>query len=555
MKKKFLIVSLAFLISTSFAQTDTVANIELFGRVWGMIKYYHPAIQKNKLDWNNVFIEHYNQFKNARNAADYNLQLKKLLDTLGPVFKDIKPYQYFPDDTTVCNLHFNWVESSSVLDSQSKMYLTDLIRFYHPRKNSTIENENSKGYDMSQVVWENPKIYPGEAKCMLAFFNYWNRINYSFAYKKLMDIPWDKTVGEFIPEIRKAAGSRAFYLKMAELTTRLNDGHAWCVNKEVYDETGSSMNIPIDYVSGRTFISPVNDSLSVFLGVHGGDEILETNGIPLEQRRKYLDTYIGGSTANGIDLIKNTKILGIKKYTPFSLKIRDTLGIEKTLYFNGDSLFYKKLMDFANRTPNEVPFKFITSNYGYIDAGITSNRNIKKAFRKFRKTKAIIIDNRKYGGGNRHLYAHYLTNKNNPYALYYQSDRAYPGAFKKLIFHSNFLRTSYFKKKYKGKVIVLIDEHTASGMEFNTMCLQATGKVIIIGRNSAGYDGVCRPFLIQPDFGAAYSEDAVFYPDGKQTQRIGVIPDIYVGKTLNGVRRNQDEILERAIRYLNESTN
>ncbi|HET8963621.1 MAG TPA: S41 family peptidase [Chitinophagales bacterium] len=180
--------------------------------------------------------------------------------------------------------------------------------------------------------------------------------------------------------------------------------------------------------------------------------------------------------------------------------------------------------------------------------------DVLQAFKQFKHTKAIIIDHRKYGGGNRHIYVHYLTNKNRPYAMIYTSNHKFFGTYKKVIYQSNFLRLSYFKKKYKGKVVVLIDENTASSMELQTMCIQSTGRVILIGRNTGGYDGVCVPFLLRSDFGAAYTEDAVFYPDGKQTQRIGIIPDIYVHKNYIGVKRGRDEILERAIEYVKETT-
>lgn len=551
--KNLLVLFLVCLFCRLSAQMDTIANVELFGRVWGMLKFYHPVIQKNKLNWNNVFVERYGSFKNAKDITDCNLLLKKLIDDTGLIDKSIRPYKYFPKDTTVCNLHFAWIESNNILDEQNKVCLNDLIRFYKPRKNLTIESENIIGYNMNQVTWENPKNYPDEPHCMLAFFSYWNRINYCFAYKNLMDTSWDKTLKEFIPRIRKTSSTRQFYLEMAELITRLNDGHAWCVNKEVYDEIGASMKIPIEYVDGKTMVTFINDSLSIFLGIHPGDEILETNGISVKQRRKELDKYIGGSTASGIDLEKNTRILGIKKYKPFSLKLKDTSNVERVLYFKGDSVFYQRFVHYANLPESKQPFKFVGSDYGYIDAGITTNKIIRKAFRKFRHTKAIIIDNRKYGGGERHLYTRHLTSKNSAYAMYYEADLTYPGVFRKLIFYNNYLRLSYFKRKFKGKVIVLIDEHTGSAMEFSTMCLQATGKIVIIGRNSGGYDGSCQAFFIRPDFGVAYSADAVFYPDGRRTQRIGIIPDIYVSKTYEGTKNGKDEILDRAIQYLKET--
>jgi C-terminal processing protease CtpA/Prc len=42
----------------------------------------------------------------------------------------------------------------------------------------------------------------------------------------------------------------------------------------------------------------------------------------------------------------------------------------------------------------------------------------------------------------------------------------------------------------------------------------------------------------------------VRHADGRQLQRIGLIPDVPVAPTLAGIRAGQDEVLERAIQYL-----
>jgi len=40
----------------------------------------------------------------------------------------------------------------------------------------------------------------------------------------------------------------------------------------------------------------------------------------------------------------------------------------------------------------------------------------------------------------------------------------------------------------------------------------------------------------------------VFYPDKKPTQRIGIIPDVEVKPTIEGIRAGRDEVLEAAVR-------
>jgi C-terminal processing protease CtpA/Prc len=43
----------------------------------------------------------------------------------------------------------------------------------------------------------------------------------------------------------------------------------------------------------------------------------------------------------------------------------------------------------------------------------------------------------------------------------------------------------------------------------------------------------------------------VYYPDGKETQRIGIVPDVEVKPTIEGLRSKRDEVLEKAIEIIN----
>ena len=42
----------------------------------------------------------------------------------------------------------------------------------------------------------------------------------------------------------------------------------------------------------------------------------------------------------------------------------------------------------------------------------------------------------------------------------------------------------------------------------------------------------------------------VYYPDGKETQRIGIIPDIKIKPTIRGIIEGRDEMLEKAIEII-----
>lgn len=42
----------------------------------------------------------------------------------------------------------------------------------------------------------------------------------------------------------------------------------------------------------------------------------------------------------------------------------------------------------------------------------------------------------------------------------------------------------------------------------------------------------------------------VFYPDHRPTQRVGVVPDVVVRPTIQGIAASRDEVLESAMRLI-----
>lgn len=51
-----------------------------------------------------------------------------------------------------------------------------------------------------------------------------------------------------------------------------------------------------------------------------------------------------------------------------------------------------------------------------------------------------------------------------------------------------------------------------------------------------------------------HTAQGIYTPDGGQTQRIGVSPDIEVKKTIEGIKEGRDEVKEAAIAYIQEQS-
>ena len=82
------------------------------------------------------------------------------------------------------------------------------------------------------------------------------------------------------------------------------------------------------------------------------------------------------------------------------------------------------------------------------------------------------------------------------------------------------------------------------------MAFRARANTTIIGSTTAGADGNVSRIALPGGLSTMISGIGVFYPDGTETQRIGIVPDIEVKPTIEGIRNGKDELLEKAIELI-----
>ena len=100
---------------------------------------------------------------------------------------------------------------------------------------------------------------------------------------------------------------------------------------------------------------------------------------------------------------------------------------------------------------------------------------------------------------------------------------------------------------YQGHVIILCNQETQSGAEYDCMLLGAMPNSVIVGSQTAGTDGNVSWFNLSQEIQTGFTSLGVYYPNGDSTQRIGIVPDSLVYITPEGIRQGRDEVLEKAL--------
>jgi C-terminal processing protease CtpA/Prc len=195
----------------------------------------------------------------------------------------------------------------------------------------------------------------------------------------------------------------------------------------------------------------------------------------------------------------------------------------------------------------KAEWELLENNMGYINIEKLSSVNIPKIMEEFKNTKAIIYDLRGYPNDMLFSLSEYLNPTEKEYARHIISDLSYPGRF----YWSEMKKCG--KKNpdyYKGEVILIVNEKTFSQSEYLAMLLQTAPNATTIGSQTAGADGPNYGFKVIKGFRSSFSVTGVFYPNKKETQRIGIVPDIVVKPTVIGIQEGKDEVLDRALLFI-----
>jgi C-terminal processing protease CtpA/Prc len=103
---------------------------------------------------------------------------------------------------------------------------------------------------------------------------------------------------------------------------------------------------------------------------------------------------------------------------------------------------------------------------------------------------------------------------------------------------------------YTNRTVMLIDERTISQAEHTGLFFEAANGTTFVGSRSNGANGDVTNIVLPGGIRVGFSGQAVKHSDGRQLQRIGLIPHVEVKPTIQGIRSGRDEVLERAIDHL-----
>lgn len=527
-----------------------IRDLSLLGKIWGFLKYHHPIIARGKFNWD---FELFKIMPQIVTCSNKNLRDKILIDwieSFGQIDTCVQcPNQTLEDYKQKPTL--DWINSN-----QMNQKLVDKLLFIHKNRNQ------SKHYYIAKAINGNPKftneasypemILPDVGFRLLALFRFWNMMEYYFPYKyAIKESDWGNIIDEFIPRMIAAKDTKSYRLTLAELVSKIHDTHAgisftdihWKQQIEgVYFMPVQLIFIDNNAVVAGFFKKEIAEQTQLLLG----DIILEVDGKSVKQIiREQLKISSASNETVQLNLIAQRLLRGFKP--EMTLKINRNgkihlLNLKRTLSIGKSKVTWLPRPDSC--------YRFLSPSIGYIYLGNIQMKLLPTIFEQFKNTKGIVIDIRNYPAQFVvFALSQYLLPKKTPFVKFSMMDINNPGFFK-------WDRMEYVGSEnpdyYKGKVILLVNENTLSQAEYTALALRTAPQVTVIGSQTAGADGDVSAFTLPGNFQSYISGIGIYYPDGRETQRVGIVPDIIVKPSLLGVKANKDEVLEKAMEIIKQ---
>ena len=180
---------------------------------------------------------------------------------------------------------------------------------------------------------------------------------------------------------------------------------------------------------------------------------------------------------------------------------------------------------------------------GYVNMGKLSRDNVDAMMADFSNKDAIIFDVRNYPQGTIYQLLDYLFSKPQNFANFSLPVTESPGDW------SYFIQTlaNGTATPYSGRLMILMNERTQSHAEYTVMALEQHPNAVKIGSQTAAADGNVQRVYLPGEIVAKYTGLGTYYPDNTPTQRVGLVPDLFIKPSIAGTRLGKDEVLEAAL--------
>ena len=525
-----------------------VANLAMLGKVWGFLKYHHPVVVDGKSHWDYELFRILPKVLAATDGPGARAAIHRWVTGLGAVPACSRCASL--DDS---DLHLRppvtWL-TDEVLGAE----LAATLRAVHrSRPTAGKQFYVSLTLNVGNPSFDHEPAYasiglPDAGYQLLALYRFWNIIEYWFPYRDVIGGNWDDELTIFIPRVALAKDSDSYKRQMMALIARVRDTHAnlWS-SLDVRPPVGAcQIPVTMRFIEGQAVVTGYSHAESgPATGLRVGDVVTTLDGVAVADLVERWTPYYAASNqpTRLRDIARSMTRGGCGEVRLRVKRDRETLELKPARVPESG------ISPTAGRThdrPGET-FRKLSPDVAYLKLSSVRQSEAVSYIRSADETKGLIIDIRNYPS-EFVVFAlgSLLVDRPTEFARFTRGDLINPGAF----YWTPPLSLQPAAPKYMGKIVILVDESSQSQSEYTAMAFRSAPNATVVGSTTAGADGNVSAIPLPGGLRSMVSGIGVFYPDKRPTQRIGIVADVEVTPTIQGIRSGRDEVLEVALRQI-----
>lgn len=519
-----------------------IENLVTLGKVWGFLKYYHPAVTAGRLPWDRELFRVLPNVLAAPDRAHADAVLLAWIDGLGPVprchvcaQRDRRGLQQRPA--------LGWITNSRRLGGA----LSRRLQWIRAQRRPGRQYYVALAPHVGNPVFRHEPAYrdvafPDAGFQLLALYRLWNIVEYWYPDRHLSGENWDRVLASFIPRLALARSRSAYARQLMALLATLHDTHANLWSSLALRPPVGDCRLPVQlrFIQRQAVVAHVHGTAAL----RRGDIIERLDGRTVSAWvRAWSPYYADSNEAARLRDIATDMTRGA--CGPVALTVRR----------RGHNLHLAPrrvaaMPAHAGPAFHDLPgpaFRHLAPGVAYLKLSTARPGRVGTYIQQAAGSRGLIIDARGYPRrfmvfalGSR------LVTRPTPFARITVGDLSHPGAF-------HWTPPQVLQPRpphYHGRVVILVDAVTQSQAEYTVMALRAAPGALVVGSTTAGADGNVSRIPLPGGMSGLISGIGVYGPDWRPTQRVGIVPDVVVRPTVADIRAGRDPVLATAIRLI-----
>lgn len=532
------------------------ANLLAFARLYGLVRWFHPSDAALNADWDALAVSALPAIEQAANADELT---KALRQTFGPLADSLQIVAGPPERLALMPAPQGpvWQWQHYGLGGSSSVYRSNRVRRDQPEGVQTLTEPLPGGVSFQLPLYapivekapESPATptvrFAGKPEGwtlsghdrttrLVSTIAAWTTLDHFYPYWDVVNVDWDARLEESLTSAATASDDKAFHLVLQRMVAGIDDGHGW-----VRYPNNDNAVLPIDWATldGELVITAVADGVA---GVEPGMIVTAINGVPADAALMEEERRMSGSNHFRRVMAEQFTRNG-ERDEAVVLSVREATGEARSVTLTRQPPVQSG--SFQKLRPETVAE--IAPDIFYIDLSRISQAEMDRALVRVADAKGLVFDLRGYPKVDRSWLAR-LTDQTIRSPMFLRPEFTGPDGQARFDDDGPWI-IDPVEPRLTQNVVFLTNASAISYAESMLGTVKANGLGTIVGSPTAGANGNASDVSLPGGYTLRYTGMKVLNRDGSQHHNIGVLPDVTVLPSREGVAAGRDEVLEAGL--------